>query len=114
MTLSLLDYNFIVKCCLSFSIITTHACVFYIDTTLADGTYELIPESKIPESKIPESESKRRAVNLNLTEVVEDLDQSSKEPNANSAQEGKPWIIIHIFKLCNILLLSTCVFIGVY
>jgi hypothetical protein len=59
-----LDYNFIVKCCRSFTIIATHAYVFYVDTTnLADGTYELIPES----------ESEQREAIVNLTEVVEDL-----------------------------------------
>ena len=36
---------------------TTHACAFHIDTpTLADGTYELVPES----------ESEQREVQANL------------------------------------------------
>ena len=55
---------------------TTHACAFHIDTTtLADGTYELVPES----------ESEQREAQVNLTEVFEDPNQSSKEPKANFA-----------------------------
>ena len=38
-------------------------CAFHIDsTTLADGTYELVPES----------ESEQREVQVNLTEAAED------------------------------------------
>jgi len=54
---------------------------FHIDsTTLADGTYELVPES----------ESEQREAQANLTEVAEDPNQSSEEPKANFAREGKP------------------------
>ena len=49
-------------------------------TTLADSTYELVPES----------ESEQREAQVNLTEITEDLNQSSEEPKASSAQEGKP------------------------
>ena len=49
-------------------------------TTLADGTYELVPES----------ESEQREAQVNLTKIIEDLNQSSKEPKASSAQEDKP------------------------
>ena len=71
-------------------------------TTLADGTYELVPES----------ESEQREAQVNLTEITEDLNQSSEEPKASSAQEGKPRSMIRLFlKLCNLLLfLSTCAF----
>jgi len=49
---------------------------FHIDsTTLADGTYELVPES----------ESEQREAQVNLTEVAEDPNQSSEEPKANFA-----------------------------
>jgi len=49
---------------------------FHIDsTTLADGTYELVPES----------ESEQREAQANLTEVAEDPNQSSEEPKANCA-----------------------------
>ena len=70
--------------------------------TLADGTYELVPES----------ESEQREAQVNLTEATEDLNQSSKDPKASSAQEGKPWSIAQYFYLlCNLLLfLSTCAF----
>ena len=55
---------------------TTHACASQIDTTtLANGTYELVPES----------ESEQREPQVNLTEVVEDPNQRSEEPNANFA-----------------------------
>ena len=57
----------------------------HIDTTvLADGTYELIPES---EEGDPE-------VQVNAAVLTEDPDQSPKEPKANLAsdyREGKPW-----------------------
>ena len=56
----------------------------HIDTTvLADGTYELIPES---EEGDPE-------VQVNAAVLTEDPDQSPKEPKANLAsdyREGKP------------------------
>ena len=55
----------------------------HIDTSdLADGTYELIPES---EGGDPE-------VQVNAAVLTEDPDQSSEEPKANLAsdyQEGK-------------------------
>ena len=54
----------------------THPCASHIDnTTLADGTYELVPESK----------SEQREAQVNLTEAVEDPNQSSEEPKANFA-----------------------------
>ena len=56
----------------------------HIDTTvLADGTYELIPES----------EEGDQEAQLNTTILTEDPDQSSKEPKAVLAsdyREGKP------------------------
>ena len=59
----------------------THMYAFHIDlTTLADGTYELMPESK----------SEQREAQVNLTEITEDLNQSSEEPKASSAQEASP------------------------
>ena len=52
-------------------ITTTHACAFHIDTsTLTDGTYELVPES----------ESEQYEAQVNLTEVIEALNQGSEEP----------------------------------
>ena len=54
----------------------THAYAFHIDsTTLPDGTYELVLES----------ESEQREAQVNLTEAVEDPNQSSEEPKANFA-----------------------------
>ena len=41
--------------------------------TLADGTYELVPES----------ESEQREAQMNLTEATEDPNQSSEEPKAS-------------------------------
>ena len=56
----------------------------HIDTTvLADGTYELIPESKEGDQE----------AQLNATVLTEDPDQSSAEPKAVLAsdyREGKP------------------------
>jgi hypothetical protein len=62
-------------------------CIHVDSTTLADGTYELVPES----------ESEQREAQINLTEVAEDLNQSSEEPKASSAQEGKPWSMSYLF-----------------
>jgi hypothetical protein len=60
--------------------------------TLADGTYELVPES----------ESEECEAQVNLTEVAEDRNQSSEGPTASFAQEGKPRSITPIFlDLCN-------------
>ena len=54
---------------------------FHIDmTTLANGTYELVPESK----------SEQREAQVNLTEATQDPNQVSKEPKASYAQEGNP------------------------
>ena len=75
----MLDYNFIVMCEVVISSLASH-----IDTTvLADGTYELIPES---EEGDPE-------VQVNAAVLSEDPDQSPKDPKANLAsdyREGKP------------------------
>ena len=75
----MLDYNFIVMCEVVISSLASH-----IDTTiLADGTYELIPES---EEGDPE-------VHVNAAVLTEDPDQSPKEPKAVLAsdyREGKP------------------------
>ena len=67
----------------------THMYAFHIDsTTLADGTYELVPES----------ESEQREAQANLTEIVEDPNQSSEEPKASFAQDGKPRSMSFYFK----------------
>ena len=75
---------------------------FHIDsTTLADGTYELVPES----------ESEQREAQVNLTEATKDPNLISEEPRSSCAQEGKPRSMSFYFKLCNLLLfLSTCAF----
>ena len=72
----------------SFPTKTTHTYASHIDlTTLADGTYELVPES----------ESEQHEAQVNLTKVAEDLNQSSEEPKASSAQEGKPRSMSYLF-----------------
>jgi hypothetical protein len=52
-----------------------------------------------------ESESEQRKAQVNLTEVLEDPNQSLEEPKASFAQEGKPWSITPIFKLMQLLLI---------
>ena len=70
---------------------------FHIDsTTLADGTYELVPES----------ESEQREAQVNLTKATEDSNQSSEGPKANYAQEDKPRSIT--------LILTYATFIDIY
>ena len=65
--------------CLCNTVLASH-----IDTTaLADGMYELIPESKEGDQE----------AQLNATVLTEDPDQSSEEPKAVLAsdyREGKP------------------------
>ena len=76
----------------------------HIDTTvLADGTYELIPDSKGVD---PEA-------HVNAATLTEDPDQSPEEPKADLAsdyREGKPRTKTQYFKLCNLSLLFTCAF----
>jgi len=62
-------------------------------TTLADGTYELVPES----------ESEQHEAQVNLIEVAEDLNQSSEESKASSAQEGKPGACPIYFKFMQLI-----------
>ena len=84
----MLDYNSIVKNLLNRITKVTHAYAFHIEsTTLPDDTYELVPES----------ESEQSEAQVNLTAVTEDLNQSSEEPKASSAQEGKPQSISYLF-----------------
>ena len=71
-----------------FTINATHAWAFHIDTTtLADGTYELVPES----------ESEQHETQVNLTEATKDPNQVSEEPTASYAQEGKPRSMSYLF-----------------
>ena len=58
-------------------------------TTLADGTYELVPES----------ESELREAQVNLTKAIEGPNQSSEEPKADYAQEGKPRSMTYLFAI---------------
>ena len=76
----------------------THPCASHIDnTTLADGTYELVPESK----------SEQREAQVNLTEVTEDPNPISEEPRSSYAPEH----VLLFLNLCNLLLfLSICAF----
>jgi hypothetical protein len=71
-------------------------CIHVELASFADGTYELVPES----------ESEQREAQLNQNEITEDPNQSSEEPKASFAQEGKSRSINPIIlKLCNLLLL---------
>ena len=47
---------------------------------IANGTYELVPESK----------SEQREAQVNLTKAAQDPNQSSEETKARYAQKGKP------------------------
>ena len=89
------NYNFLVKQVISCYRHTTHTCVFHIDsTTLADGTYELVPES----------ESEQREAQVNLTEATENLNPISEEPRSNYAQEGKPRSMSFYFKFMQLII----------
>jgi hypothetical protein len=75
-------------------------CIHIESTTLADGNYELVPESEI----------EQREAQVNLTEVTEDPNQSSEEPLTSFAQEGKPRCMIPVFQLMQLLFLFTYAF----
>ena len=60
---------------------STHACAFHIDTTtLADGTYELVPEAE----EGPEE------AKVNFADAVEKPNPTPEASETNLAQEGKP------------------------
>ena len=70
---------------------------FHIDsTTLADGTYELVPES----------ESEQRETQVNLTEATEDPNSNPEEPKTSYAQEGKPQSMFFYFKFMQLIIVS--------
>jgi hypothetical protein len=75
-------------------------CIHIESTTLADGTYNLMLESK----------SEQREAQVNLTEVAEDRNQSSEKPPTSFAQEGKPRCMILVFQFMQLLFLFTCAF----
>ena len=89
------NYHFLVKQVISCYRHTTHTCAFHIDsTTLADGTYELVPES----------DSEQREAQVNLTEAIEDLNPISEEPRFSYAQEGKPRSMSFYFKFMQLII----------
>jgi hypothetical protein len=62
---------------------------------------------------VSKPESEQREAQVNLTEVVENLNQSSEEPKASTAQEGKPRSITLIFKIiqyCNSIYLCNYIY----
>ena len=90
LTWVLLDYKFIVFLIMNcYHHINSCMCIHVDSTTLADGTYELVPES----------ENEQREAQVNLTEVAEDPNQSSEEPKTNYAEEGKPRSMTYYFQL---------------
>ena len=90
-----LNYNFIVKQIINYYRHTTHTCAFHIDsTTLADGTYELVPES----------ESEQREAQVNLTEATEDPNSNPEESKTRYAQEGKPRSMSFYFRFMQLII----------
>ena len=55
-------------------------CIRVETTTLADGTYELVPES----------EGEQCEAQVYLTKAAEDPNPRSEAPELNLAQKGKP------------------------
>ena len=91
----LLDYNFIVKKIITCYYHNSSSCAFHIDlSTLADGTYELVPES----------ESEQREAQVNLTKATEDPNPISEEPRTSYAQEGKPRCMSYYFKFMQLII----------
>ena len=87
------------------TITATHLCASHIDTTtLADGTYELVPES----------ESEQREAQVNLTEAAQDPNPISEEPRSSYAQEGKPRSMSYYFKFMQLIIVPIYLCIRVY
>ena len=63
------------SCCNEFQ-----PCIHIETANLADGTYELVPTH----------EDESAGAQVNALERIQDPNQSSEEPKASSAQEGKP------------------------
>jgi hypothetical protein len=57
-----------------------YCCIHIEIANLANGTYELVPTHK----------AKTADAQVNAIELIQDPNQSSEEPKASSAQEGKP------------------------
>ena len=57
-----------------------YPCIHIETANLADGTNELVPTH----------EDETAGAQVNALELIQDLNQSSEEPKASSAQEGKP------------------------
>ena len=86
--LFLLDYNFIVKERNHLSLCNHDNLALHIKAVnLADGEYELVPVDSCVAQK----------VNLNCTNIAQDLGQAPEVPLPDSAQEGKPRCIITLF-----------------
>ena len=84
----LLDYNFIVKERNHLSLCNHHNLALHIEAVnLADGEYELVPADSCVAQK----------VNLNCTNIAQDLGQALEVPLPDSAQEDKPRCIIPLF-----------------
>jgi hypothetical protein len=75
-------------------------CIHIESTTLADGTYDLVPKS----------ECEQHEGQVNLTEATEDSNQSLEEPPTSFAQEGKPRRMILVFQFMQLLFFFTCAF----
>ena len=54
---------------------------------LTDGDYELVPSDSLAMMDI----------NINYTNLAQDLGQAPEDSQPDSAQEGKPWCITHYF-----------------
>ena len=65
---------------------------------LADGDYELVPSDSLAATD----------VNLNCTNLAQDLGQAPEESQPDSAQEGKPRCMIPLFSLYLHLTIHIC------
>ena len=86
--LILWNYNFMVKERNQLSYSNHDNLELHIETVnLADGEYELVPADSLAS----------REVNLNCTNLAQDLGQAPKDSQPDSAQEGKPRCVIPLF-----------------
>ena len=81
------DYNFTVKERNHYPWVTHNPALHIETVNLADGDYELVPADSRAEQE----------VNLNCTNLSQDLGQAPEAFLPDSAQEGKPRSIIPLF-----------------
>ena len=82
-----MDYNFIMKETNHYYVVTHNLALHIEAVNLADGEYELVPADSCVAQE----------VNLNCTNLAQDMGQAPEVSLPDSTQEGKPRCIIPLF-----------------